>query len=163
MARMAVNAMALRRSFRVEGSRALSSGAAPRLIIRMVGVSKSFVGTQAVRNVDLEFLAGEVHALVGENGAGKSTLMRVLAGTYTDYTGDIFFDGRPTKLHSPRVARELGIAMVHQDLSLVQELSVAENMFLGREAPSRIPGLIDPSIVERRAGAVLREIEADIS
>jgi ABC-type sugar transport system ATPase subunit len=160
---MPVNAMVLRKSFRVDGGPAPFSGAPPRPIVRMARVSKSFVGTQAVRNVDLEFLAGEVHALVGENGAGKSTLMRVLAGTYTDYTGDIFFDGRLTKLHSPRMARELGIAMVHQELSLVQELSVAENMFLGREAPSRIPGLISRRLVEKEAGTILAEIEAGIS
>jgi ABC-type sugar transport system ATPase subunit len=132
-------------------------------IVRMVNVSKSFIGTDAVRNVDLEFLPGEVHGLVGENGAGKSTLMRVLAGIYPDYTGEIFFDGRPIRIHTPRLARELGIAMVHQELSLVPELSVAENMFLGREAPSRIPGLINRRRIETEAGAILAEIEAKIS
>jgi ribose transport system ATP-binding protein len=129
----------------------------------MANISKSFTGTDAVRNVDLEFLPGEVHGLVGENGAGKSTLMRVLAGIYTDYTGEIFFNGQPTRIHTPRLARELGIAMVHQELSLVPDLSVAENMFLGREAPSRIPGLINRRQVEKKAGAILAEIEADIS
>jgi len=132
-------------------------------IVRMVSISKSFTGTDAVRNVDIEFLPGEVHGLVGENGAGKSTLMRVLAGTYPDYRGEIFFNGRPTKIHTPRLARELGIAMVHQELSLVPELSVAENMFLGREARSRIPGFINRRQVEKEAGAILAEIEADIS
>jgi ABC-type sugar transport system ATPase subunit len=129
----------------------------------MANITKSFTGTDAVRNVDLEFLPGEVHGLVGENGAGKSTLMRVLAGIYPDYTGEIFFNGRPTRIHTPRLARELGIAMVHQELSLVPDLSVAENMFLGREAPSRIPGLINRHQVEKKAGAILAEIEADIS
>ncbi len=132
-------------------------------IIRMVGISKSFTGTDAVRNVDLEFLPAEVHGLVGENGAGKSTLMRVLAGIYPDYEGEIFFKGRPTKIHTPRRARELGIAMVHQELSLVPELSVAENMFLGREAPSRIPGLINRRRIEKDASSILAEIEAHIS
>src|SRR6266700_3758840 len=103
-------------------------------VVRMVHVTKSFVGTRAVRGVDLEVRAGQVHSLVGENGAGKSTLMRVLAGTYADYDGDIFIDGVPERIETPRRARELGIAMVHQELSLVPELSVAENMFLGREA-----------------------------
>jgi ABC-type sugar transport system ATPase subunit len=129
----------------------------------MTGISKSFTGTDAVRNVDLEVLPGEVHGLVGENGAGKSTLMRVLAGIYPDYRGEIFFNGRPTRIHTPRLARELGIAMVHQELSLVPDLSVAENMFLGREAPSRIPGLINRRQIEKEAGAILAEIEADIS
>ena len=129
----------------------------------MAQISKRFTGTVGVRGVDLELEGGEIHSIVGENGAGKSTLMRVLAGAYGDYAGDIFIDGAPARIDTPRRARELGIAMVHQELSLVPELSVAENMFLGREASSRIPGLIDPSIVERRAGAVLKEIDADIS
>src|SRR4029077_16512062 len=132
-------------------------------VVRMVRISKSFTGTEALRNVDLDLLLGEVHGLVGENGAGKSTLMRVLAGIYPDYSGEIFFQGRPTKIHTPRLARELGIAMVHQELSLVPELSVAENMFLGREAPSRIPGLINRRQVEKEAGAILAEIESELS
>ena len=132
-------------------------------IIMMAGVSKSFAGTDAVRNVDIEFLPGEVHGLVGENGAGKSTLMKVLAGIYPDYTGEIFFKGRPIRMHSPKLARELGIAMVHQELSLVPDLSVAENMFLGREARSRIPGLINRRQIEEQSGEILAEIEAQIS
>ncbi|MBV8173466.1 MAG: sugar ABC transporter ATP-binding protein [Verrucomicrobia bacterium] len=132
-------------------------------IVRMVRISKSFTGTDAVRNVDLEFFPGEVHGLVGENGAGKSTLMRVLAGMYPDYSGEIFLNGSARRIHSPRLARELGIAMVHQELSLVPELSVAENMFLGREAKSRIPGFISRRKIEKEAGLVLAEIEADVS
>ncbi len=123
---------------------------APQPIVRMAGISKSFTGTDAVRNVDLEILPGEVHGLVGENGAGKSTLMRVLAGIYPDYSGEIFFGGRPARIHTPRIARELGIALVHQELSLIPELSVAENMFLGREAPSSIPGLISRRRIEKK-------------
>src|SRR5262249_23875799 len=98
-----------------------------------------------------------------ENGAGKSTLMRVLAGMYPDYSGEIFLNGRSTKIHSPRLARELGIAMVHQELSLVPDLSVAENMFLGREARSRIPAFINGDKINKQAGLILAEIEADVS
>src|SRR5215468_4704704 len=141
----------------------IKSSASRQPIVKMVNISKSFTGTDAVRNVDLEFLSGEVHGLVGENGAGKSTLMRVLAGMYPDYSGEIFLNGRSTKIHSPRLARELGIAMVHQELSLVPDLSVAENMFLGREARSRIPALIDRRRVAEEAHSVLAEIEAGIS
>jgi len=141
----------------------MQNDASHQPIVRMVNIGKSFTGTDAVRNVDLDFLPGEVHGLVGENGAGKSTLMRVLAGIYPDYRGEIFFKGRPTRIHTPRLARELGIAMVHQELSLVPELSVAENMFLGREARSKIPGLINRRQVEKEAGAILAAIEADIS
>ena len=138
------------------------SGAFTQPAVRIVGISKSFTGTVAVRNVDLEFLRGEVHGLVGENGAGKSTLMRVLAGMYPDYRGEIFLNGRSTRIHSPRLARELGIAMVHQELSLVPDLSVAENMFLGREARSRIPAFINRRQIEKEAGLILAEIEADV-
>jgi ribose transport system ATP-binding protein len=139
------------------------SGGAAQPIVRMLRITKSFTGTDAVRNVDLEFFPGEVHGLVGENGAGKSTLMRVLAGMYPDYSGEIFLNGSARRIHSPRLARELGIAMVHQELSLVPELSVAENMFLGREAKSRIPGFINRRQIEKEAGLVLAEIEADVS
>jgi ABC-type sugar transport system ATPase subunit len=135
----------------------------PEPIVRIVGVSKRFTGTDAVRNVDLDFIAGEVHGLVGENGAGKSTLMKTLAGMYSDYRGEIFVNGRSTRIHNPRIARELGIAMVHQELSLVPDLSVAENMFLGREARSKIPALINRRQIEQQAQAILAEIEADIS
>lgn len=135
----------------------------PQPVVRLAGISKSFTGTQAVRNIDLEILPGEVHGLVGENGAGKSTLMRILAGLFPDYKGEIYFKGRPVKIHTPRLARELGIAMVHQELSLVPELSVAENMFLGREASSRIPGLIDHRRRQKEAGMILSEMEAAIS
>ncbi len=129
----------------------------------MVRISKSFLGTHAVREVDLEVNGGEVHAIVGENGAGKSTLMRVLAGSYSDYSGDIYVNGAPERIETPRRARELGFALVHQELSLVPELSVAENMFLGREARSKIPGFIDRRATERRAAAILQEVEAGIS
>jgi ribose transport system ATP-binding protein len=141
----------------------IKSSASRQPIVKMVNISKSFIGTEAVRNVDLEFLPGEVHGLVGENGAGKSTLMRVLAGMYSDYSGEIFLNGRATRIHTPRLARELGIAMVHQELSLVPDLSVAENMFLGREAQSRIPALINRRQMEKEAHTILAEIEADIS
>src|SRR5271165_4672952 len=141
----------------------MKNDASHQPIVRMVSIGKSFTGTDAVRNVDLEFLPGEVHGLVGENGAGKSTLMRILAGIYPDYSGDIYVNGAAERIETPRRARELGFALVHQELSLVPELSVAENMFLGREARSKIPGFIDRRATERRAGAILQEVEADIS
>jgi ribose transport system ATP-binding protein len=150
-------------AWRVGGRTSIRQNVSPRPIVRMAGISKSFTGTAAVREVDLEFLPGEVHGLVGENGAGKSTLMRVLAGIYPDYSGEIFFNGRALRIDSPRLARELGIAMVHQELSLVPELSVADNIFLGREAPSRIPGMINQRRIEQEAGAILLNMEADIS
>lgn len=99
----------------------------------MCNVRKGFDGVEVLHGVSLDVRAGEIHALVGENGAGKSTLMKILAGVYGDYTGSLEIDGQPMRLDSPRDAEEAGIAIIHQELALVPYLSVAENMFLGRE------------------------------
>ncbi|MBC7960809.1 MAG: sugar ABC transporter ATP-binding protein [Vallitaleaceae bacterium] len=97
----------------------------------MEGVSKRFPGTLAVNNVDFEVYAGEVHALLGENGAGKSTLMKMLAGSYSDYTGKIFINTKEVQLHSPATAKAEGIAMIYQELSLALPRSIAENILAG--------------------------------
>jgi ABC-type sugar transport system ATPase subunit len=117
-------------------------------IVRMREVTKTFGATFAVDRVDLDLVGGRVHALVGENGAGKSTLMRILAGFFADYTGSITIDGQPVRIGHPRQAQALGIALVHQELSVVPELSVAENIFLGREPYSRVPGFISRRAAE---------------
>jgi ribose transport system ATP-binding protein len=98
----------------------------------MRGVSKRFPGTIAVNNVSFKVYPGEVHALVGENGAGKSTLMKILAGSFNDYTGDIFINNKKILLHSPFEARKNGIGMVYQELSLARPISIAENLLAGR-------------------------------
>jgi ABC-type sugar transport system ATPase subunit len=100
--------------------------------LEMKAVSKRFLGTLAVDRVDFLVHAGEVHALVGENGAGKSTLMRMIAGSFPDYTGEIRINGRPVALHSPAIAKACGIQMIHQELSLARPLSLAENILAGR-------------------------------
>ena len=105
--------------------------APPRLA--MVNIRKSFGGVHALRGVTLQARAGEVLALCGENGAGKSTLMKVLAGAITDYSGEILLDGVPVRFTGPRDAEDAGIRIIHQELNLVPELSVAANLFLGRE------------------------------
>jgi len=127
-------------------------------LVELRGVRKHFAGAVALAGVDLQVRAGEVHALVGENGAGKSTLMRVVAGLHGDYEGQVRVAGRPVRLASPARAAALGIALVHQELSLVPEMSVAENVFLGREPHGRWPGLVDFREMERRAGALLAEL-----
>ena len=132
-------------------------------IVRMQNISKRFGGVQAVNHVDLDISQGEVHGLVGENGAGKSTLMRVLAGFYPDYEGEVSIRGQLERLSSPKQAMGMGIAMVHQELSLVPELTVAENIFLGREQKSRVPGFIDRKRAEVLAEQLLSELEAAIS
>ena len=98
----------------------------------MVGVGKRYPATIAVDNVDFAVYAGEVHALVGENGAGKSTLMKMLAGSFNDYTGTIFINDREVRLSSPSVAKSYGIGMIYQELSLAQPISIAENLLAGR-------------------------------
>jgi ABC-type sugar transport system ATPase subunit len=130
--------------------------------LRVERLNKHFPGTHAVRDVDLAFSAGDVHAIVGENGAGKSTLMRILAGEYADYDGQVFIDESPVVLHSPRQAAEHGIAMVRQELALVADLSVAENMFLGRLPTRGSRWWVDRRTMEARARDVLGLLEADI-
>ncbi|HOX37053.1 MAG TPA: sugar ABC transporter ATP-binding protein [Candidatus Brocadiia bacterium] len=109
--------------------------------LELRGVSKRYPGTLAVDGVDLTVLAGEVHAIVGENGAGKSTLMKTIAGSFNDYSGEILVNTKEVALHSPAIARSVGIGMIHQELSLAPPLSVAENLLAGR-LPKRF-GLLD--------------------
>ncbi|MFB3820188.1 MAG: ATP-binding cassette domain-containing protein, partial [Candidatus Methylomirabilales bacterium] len=111
-------------------------------LLEMRAIDRHFPGVHAVRGVDFDLRAGEVHALVGENGAGKSTLMKVLAGVHPAERGQILLDGREVHITSPAVAVQLGIAMVHQELKLAPHLSVAENIFLG-QLPAARGGLVD--------------------
>ena len=102
-------------------------------ILRCEGVSKHFGAVQALYKVDFEVAEGEVMALVGDNGAGKSTLIKGIAGIYPFDEGQVYFGGRPVRIHSPRDTAELGIEIVYQDLALADNLDVVANMFLGRE------------------------------
>ena len=108
-----------------------SNPALPRLQIE--GVSKRFGPTVALDGVSLEVAAGEVHALIGENGAGKSTLMKVLSGAHRADTGSLTLDGQPFEPSDPLHARNCGVAMIYQELNLAPDLSVEENILLGRE------------------------------
>jgi ribose transport system ATP-binding protein len=117
---------------------ALSIDPAPiRPLVRIEGMTKSFGGVRALRGVNLEVLPGEVHALLGENGAGKSTLIKILSGVHAYDSGAIEIDGQPVAFGSPAESRDAGVAVVYQDLSLVQSLSVAANLMLGREPRTR--------------------------
>src|SRR6516165_3428658 len=101
--------------------------------LEMRHISKNFGGVHALRDVSLTAPAGEVHALCGENGAGKSTLMKILAGAIVDYDGEIRLNGRPVRFSGTREAEDAGIRIIYQELNLVPQLSVADNIFLGRE------------------------------
>jgi len=103
-------------------------------LVLMEGIDKSFPGVRALENCRFELWPGEVHALVGENGAGKSTLMKVLTGVFQKDAGRIIYKGKEVKIPNPRVAQELGISIVHQELNLMPHLTVAQNIFIGREA-----------------------------
>ena len=103
------------------------------VILTMKGIDKSFPGVHALDHVDLEVRKGEVHALMGENGAGKSTLMKVLTGIYSKDSGTITFEGREVEFTNPREAQDAGIVIVHQELNMLGHLTVAQNIFIGRE------------------------------
>lgn len=106
-------------------------------LLEMKGISKSFPGVKALQNVGLQLRAGEVHALLGENGAGKSTLIKVLGGIYHAEEGEIYVEGQKVRIDSVAAARLAGVSIVHQELVLVPYMTVAENIFLGREPGSR--------------------------
>ncbi len=131
------------------------------LALSMQGVSKRFPGMLAVDNVDLDLHAGEVHAIMGENGAGKSTLMKIITGSFSDYTGVVKMGGRPVALHSPAAAKEYGIGMVYQELSLAPPISIAENLLAGRLPAGRL-GLLDRKAMAREARHCLSEVGLDV-
>ncbi len=101
--------------------------------LRMEGIQKSFSGVQVLKDVNFAFERGKVHALCGENGAGKSTLIKILAGSYTKDQGTIYIDDVPYEIHNVRDAQKIGISVIYQELSLIPELTVAQNIFLGKE------------------------------
>ena len=117
-------------------------------------ISKSFPGVRALDDVSLEFRAGEIHALLGENGAGKSTLLAIVAGEFAPDEGTMEIAGRPYRPGSPRDARAEGISLIHQEISLFHQLTVAENVLMGTEPARR--GLWDRG----RARSLTREVLA---
>ncbi len=132
-------------------------------ILELAGVSKHFGAIQALVNVSLSLDAGEVVGLMGDNGAGKSTLVKIVAGNHSQSDGTIALEGRPVHFHKPSDARQAGIEIVHQDLALCDNLSAAENVFLGREkmrgfGPLRI---LDYRSMYERAGELFAELKSE--
>ena len=109
------------------------SGLANAARLSMLGITKRFGGTPALDNVDFEVAAGEIHALVGQNGAGKSTLMKIVAGDYTPDSGVVMIDGHKVEIRNPRQGLDAGVGIVYQELSLLPNMTIAENISLGRE------------------------------
>jgi ribose transport system ATP-binding protein len=134
-----------------------AAASSPRVpLIRVTGVTKKFGGVQALRGVNLEVLPGEVHALLGENGAGKSTLIKILSGVHAYDEGSIEIAGQKVAFESPAKSREAGVAVVYQDLSLVESLSVGANLMLGREPRTRL-GFVKQRELMAQVSAFLRE------
>jgi ribose transport system ATP-binding protein len=125
-------------------------------LISIQKLSKSFPGVRALHDVQFELTGGEVHALMGENGAGKSTLMKILAGVYTKDSGEILYNGQPIAFSSPRQAQAMGVGIIHQELQLMNHLTVAQNIFIGREPRGRFGLFLD----EDKLNADAREILA---
>ncbi|PWE52185.1 D-xylose ABC transporter ATP-binding protein [Metarhizobium album] len=121
------------------------------MLLEMRNIRKSFSGVTVLRGVDFSLKAGEIHALVGHNGAGKSTLMKVLGGNYPDYEGEVVLAGEDVRLITPKTALAKGIAIIYQDFSLVPELTVADNIALGREPCGGLPGTIAHGALRKRS------------
>jgi ribose transport system ATP-binding protein len=126
-------------------------------LAKLTAITKSFGGVHALKGVDFDVRAGEVHALLGENGAGKSTLMRVLGGEMHPSSGEVVIGGEPVDFRDPRAARALGITIIHQELALAPDLSVAENIFLGE-----LPGVISWPALRRRAKELIERLGFNI-
>src|SRR6266545_4622069 len=129
-------------------------------IVSMRDISKTFGAVVALRRVNFEVASGEVIGLVGDNAAGKSTLMKILAGAYTPDAGEILLDGRSVRFESPMSARAAGIEMLYQDFALVPELTVTQNIFLGRESVRSWAGLdfLDKRAMDLRARGLIERL-----
>jgi ribose transport system ATP-binding protein len=127
-------------------------------LVVMEAIDKSFPGVHALDHCDFDLRAGEVHALVGENGAGKSTLMKVLAGIYAKDSGAVFYKGRQVEIPTPRAAQDLGISMIHQELNLMPHLTVAQNIYIGREPRQRVRFMLDEREINRQTEELFARI-----
>ena len=129
-------------------------------VLEMKDISKTFPGVVALDHVQLQVRPGEVHALMGENGAGKSTLMKILMGIYTkDPGGEILFDGKPYNASNPKEAMDMGVSMIHQELNPILDMTVYENIFVGREL--RKNGLVDKKAEIEEAQKLIHIIVTD--
>jgi ribose transport system ATP-binding protein len=136
----------------------------PEVVLQMLNISKSFPGVKALDRVNFNLVKGEVHVLLGENGAGKSTLMKVLSGVYGKDEGEILIDGKHAQITSIREARALGVSIIHQELNLLLDRTIAQNIFLGREPiKNRVFKSINKKLMLQQSSDLLKKIGLDIS
>ena len=132
------------------------------MILKLQNIRKNFGGIQALKDVSLSLKKGEVHALLGENGAGKSTLIKILTGVHKADSGEILLHGREITVQNPIDARKKGIAAIYQELSLIDSLTVAENIFLGNEPTKMIAGVCDKTKLYKASDEYLEEFHIQI-
>jgi len=128
------------------------------VLIQMEGIVKRFPGVLALDQCHFELRAGEVHALVGENGAGKSTLMKIIGGIYRKDAGHLHINGQEVVIENPRMAQDLGISIVHQELNLMPHLTVAQNIFIGREPREKIPFMMDDKTANKESALLFEKL-----
>jgi len=132
------------------------------VLVLMEGIEKTFPGVHALSECRFELRSGEVHALVGENGAGKSTLMKVLTGVYTKDAGNIIYKGNQVEIPNPRAAQDLGISIIHQELNLMPHLTVAQNIFIGREPRKGIKFILNEKEINEKTQQLLDMMHLDL-
>ncbi|MEG1061999.1 MAG: sugar ABC transporter ATP-binding protein, partial [Oscillospiraceae bacterium] len=130
--------------------------------IQAVNITKLFPGVRALHDISIDFYPGEVHALLGENGAGKSTLIKILSGVYTATEGKVMLNGQETNFQNPRQALDAGISVIHQELSIANDLTVAENIFLGAEPKMPNGAFVDRKKMNKEAQDVLDFMQVNI-
>ena len=133
-----------------------------KTILEMKKIEKGFSGVHALKGVDFNLRSGEVHALMGENGAGKSTLMKILTGIYKADSGEIFCFNKKCNFNSVKDSQAIGISIIHQELNQVNDLSVAKNIFLGREK-LKFGCFIDDKIMQKEAKKLLNYVGININ
>jgi ribose transport system ATP-binding protein len=130
-------------------------------LVLMEGIDKTFTGVHALNQCKFELRSGEVHALLGENGAGKSTLMKVLSGVYSKDAGKIIFKGKEVEIHNPRAAQLLGISIIHQELNLMNHLTIAQNIYIGRE-PRTAKILLNDDVINSRTAKLFESMHLNL-
>ncbi len=133
-----------------------------KILVSMKGIDKRFPGVHALNQCQFELRAGEVHALVGENGAGKSTLVKILTGVYTKDAGQIIYKGQGIDIPNPKTAQEYGINIIHQEFNLIPHLTIAQNIFIGRESRKWLRFILDDKEINRKTKELLDMINIDL-